>query len=300
MKKDFLSLDDISRSEIFEIFELIEQLKKKPFGNHLSQKVFALFFRRSFLTRVSFEIGIRQLNGIIVHLNKLGQNKGKVLGRYADVIIAETSSHKKLEKIAKNIDIPIINARSDLTHPCQILSDLFTIKEKFGSFKGLKLAYVGDGNNICNSLLLGCAKVGIDISVACPKGFEPNKNIVKMAKNYTKITKSKVIVGTETKTAVKNANIIYNNTFISMGDEKEKTKRLKVFVPKYQVTNKLLKLASSDAVYMHCLPAHRGEEVTSEVIDGPRSIIFDQAENRLHTQKALLVKMMIPKIKIVY
>jgi len=292
MRKDFLSFDDISRSEISEIFELTRQLKEKPFGNQLSHKVLALLFKKSFITRISFEIGIKQLNGIIFHLNGFGQSKGQILDRYADAIIIETPSHKKLEKIASRTDAHVINAKSDLAHPCQILSDLFTIKEKFGSFSGLKLVYVGDGNNICNSLLLGCAKVGMDISVACPKGFEPNKDIAKLAKDYAKVTRSKVVITTEPKAAVKDAKIIYNDTFISMDDEKEKAKKLKIFLPKYQVTNKLFKLAAPDAVYMHCLPAHRGEEVTPEVIDGPRSIVFDQAENRLHAQKALLVKMM--------
>ncbi len=228
------------------------------------------------------------------------EDTARVLDRYVDAVVARVFSHKTLETMSKYMNKNVINALSDLTHPCQILADLFTVKEKFGSFSGLKLAYVGDGNNVCNSLLLGCAKVGMDISVACPKGYEPDKGIVKLAKDYTKITKSKVVVGTEPKAAVKNAKIIYNDTFISMGDEKEKTKKLKVFIPKYQVTNKLFKLTAPDAVYMHCLPAHRGEEVTPEVIDGPRSIVFDQAENRLHTQKALLAKMMGPKFKIVY
>ena len=227
------------------------------------------------------------------------EDTAKVLDRYVDVVVARVFSHKTLEIMSKSMNKNVINALSDLTHPCQILADLFTIKEKFGDFSGLKLAYVGDGNNVCNSLLLGCAKVGMDISIACPKGYEPDKKIVKMARDYSKITKSKIVVGTEPKSAVKNANIIYNDTFISMGDEKEKTKRMKVFMPKYQVNKKLFKLAAPDAVYMHCLPAHRGEEVTPEVIDGPRSIVFDQAENRLHAQKALLAKMMSSK-QIVY
>jgi ornithine carbamoyltransferase len=193
--------------------------------------------------------------------------------------------------MSKCADANVINALSDLEHPCQILADLFTIREKFGHFDGVKLAYVGDGNNVCNSLLLGCAKVGMDISVATPKGYEPDKKIVNMAINYSKVTNSKIVVTKEPKEAVKGANVVYNDTFISMGNEKEKKKRLKAFLPKYQVNKKLLEHAKSDVLYMHCLPAHRGEEVTPDVIDGNRSIIFDQAENRMHVQKALILRM---------
>ena len=192
----------------------------------------------------------------------------------------------------------VINALSDLTHPCQILSDLFTIQERFGYLKGLKLAYVGDGNNVCNSLLLGCTKMGMDISVACPKGYEPNRKIIQLAKRYSKVSKSRIKIERDPKNAVKNADIIYNDTFVSMGEEKERKKRLKIFLPKYQVNSKLLKYAQPDVIYMHCLPAHRGEEVTDEVIDGPHSIVFDQAENRLHTQKALLSLMVGRRILI--
>ncbi len=303
MKKDFLSIDDIKREEIFGVLELAEKLKKKPINNVLRGKVFCLLFEKpSTRTKISFESGIQQMGGSTIYMDATTsqlsrgesiEDTARVLDRYVDAVVARVFSHKTLEVMSKCMDKHVINALSDLTHPCQIMSDLFTIKEKFGKFNRLKLAYVGDGNNVCNSLLLGCAKVGMDISVACPKGFEPNKNIIKMAKDYTKITKSKVVIETEPKSAVKDANIIYNDTFVSMGDEKAKAERLRIFIPKYQVTNKLFELAASDAVYMHCLPAHRGEEVLPEVIDGPRSIVFDQAENRLHTQKALLIKMMI-------
>ena len=303
MKKDFLTLDDITKQEMFEVFELAEKLKKNPIKSYLKGKVFCLFFEKpSTRTRVSFESGIKQLGGDTVYLDKTTsqmsrgetvEDTSRVLERYVDGIIARVYSHKTLEIMSRSTDIPIINALSDLSHPCQILSDLFTIKEKFKSLKGLKLAYVGDGNNVCNSLLLGCAKVGMDISVACPKGFEPDKLMLEIAGNYAKITKSKIVVGTEPRDLVKDSNVIYNDTFVSMGEEKETEKRLKIFLPKYQVNEKLLSLASSDVLYMHCLPAHRGQEVTSDVIDGPRSIVFDQAENRLHVQKALLAKMVM-------
>lgn len=309
MKKDLLTLDDLKREEILELLDLAEKLKKDPISNILKGKVFCLLFEKSSTrTRISFESGIQQMGGSSIYMDKSTsqlsrgesvEDTAKVLDRYVDAVVARVFSHKTLEIMAKSMNKNVINALSDLTHPCQILADLLTIKERFGSFSGLKLVYVGDGNNVCNSLLLGCAKVGMDISVACPKGYEPDKKIVKLAKDYSKITGSKVSVGTEPKSAVKDARIIYNDTFISMGDEKEKSKKLKVFIPKYQVTNKLFKLAAPDAVYMHCLPAHRGEEVLPEVIDGPKSIVFDQAENRLHAQKALLTKMMIPKLNIV-
>lgn len=301
MRKDFLTLDDIKREEIFEIFELAEKLKKTPYNNLLKNKNFILlFFKHSTRTRASFQIGIEQMGGKAYFVDgkktqlvrgETPEDMANTLERYTDGMIIRLFSHKTLERIASALDKPVINALSDLSHPCQILSDLFMIKEKFGGFKRLKLAYVGDGNNVCNSLLLGCSKIGMDISVACPKGFEPNKRILELARNYSRVTKSKVVVGTEPKTIVKDANIIYNDTFISMGDEKEKKKQLKIFLPKYQVNNKLLKYAMPDVVYMHCLPAHRGEEVTKDVIDGPHSIVFDQAENRLHVQKALIAKM---------
>jgi ornithine carbamoyltransferase len=302
MRKDFLTLDDIKREEIFKVFELTEKLKKRPINDTLKGKVFCLLFEKpSTRTRVSFESGIQQLSGNTIFMDKTTsqlsrgesiEDTARVLDRYVDAIIARVYSHTTLEIMAKHANAHVINALSDLAHPCQILSDLFTIKEKFGDFEGLKLAYVGDGNNVCNSLLLGCSKMGMDISVACPKGFEPDKNFVRLARNYSKVTKSKITIGTEPKNAVKDANIVYNDTFVSMGDEKERKKRLRIFLPKYQVNSELLKHAEPDVLYMHCLPAHRGEEVTPDVIDGPRSIVFDQAENRLHVQKGLLTLMM--------
>jgi ornithine carbamoyltransferase len=301
MKKDFLSIDDITRNEINEVMDLAEELKKNPVQNMLNGKIFCLLFEKpSTRTRVSFDSGIQQLGGGTLYLDattsqisrgETVEDTARVLDRYVNVIIARVFSHKTLEIMSKNADANVINALSDLEHPCQILADLFTIREKFGYFEGVKLAYVGDGNNVCNSLLLGCAKVGMDISVATPKGYEPDKKIVNMAINYSKVTNSKIVVTKEPKEAVKGANVVYNDTFISMGNEKEKKKRLKAFLPKYQVNKKLLEHAKSDVLYMHCLPAHRGEEVTSDVIDGNRSIIFDQAENRMHVQKALILRM---------
>ncbi len=308
MKKDLLTLDDLKKNEILKILELTKKLKKKPIGNQLKGKIFCLFFEKpSTRTRISFATGIQQLGGGIVYLDKTKsqlsrgetlQDTARVLDRYADAVIARVYLHKTLEIMSECMNAHVINALSDLTHPCQILSDLFTIQERFGYLKGLKLAYVGDGNNVCNSLLLGCTKMGMDISVACPKGYEPNRKIIQLAKRYSKVSKSRIKIERDPKNAVKNADIIYNDTFVSMGEEKERKKRLKIFLPKYQVNSKLLKYAQPDVIYMHCLPAHRGEEVTDEVIDGPHSIVFDQAENRLHTQKALLSLMVGRRILI--
>jgi len=302
MKKDFLTLDDIKRREILNILDLAKKLKKKSVGSQLYGKVFCLYFEKpSTRTRISFASGIQQLDGKIVFLDKnISQmSRGesiedtiKVLGRYVDTIIARVFSHETLEIISKNTDIHVINALSNLTHPCQILSDLFTIQERFGELKRLKLTYVGDGNNVCNSLLLGCSKVGMNISVACPEEFQPNTDIIHKTVDYTKITNSEVDITDDPVEAVKDANIVYSDTFVSMGDELEKKERLKTFLPKYQVTRKLMKFAADDVLFMHCLPAHRGEEVAYDVIDGPRSIVIDQAENRLHVQKALLIEIL--------
>jgi len=303
MKKYFLSIEDISKSEIFETFELAKQLRKNLHGSQFSHKIFALFFKHPLpWLELSFEAGIKQLDGKIIHFNPSTFDqlvKEKSLGdmirnlkKQVDVIIAGAFYHRNLHDMSKYSDVSIINAASDLENPCQALSDLFTIGERFNDFESLRLAYIGDGNSVCNSLLLGCTKIGMDIAVACPNGHGPDKNIVELARNYTKISKSRITIGIEPKEIVKDANIIYNDTFISMGDEKEKQKRLGIFIPKYQVNDRLLKSAASDVLYMHPLPAHREEEVTQDVIDGPRSIVFDQAENRLHVQKALLMKMM--------
>jgi ornithine carbamoyltransferase len=307
MKKYFLSIDDISKSEIFEIFELAKQLRKSPLGNQLNHKIFALFFERSLpWSRIQFESGIKQLSGSIINfdpptVDQLFKEKSfedmiKILKKHADLIIAGGFSQTTLQKMSKYSDLPIINAISDLENPCQVLSDLLTIKERFGDFESLKMAYIGDGNNVCNSLILACAKVGMDIIVACPKGYGPDEKIVELARNYTKLSKSAITIGIEPKEVVKDANIIYNDTFIFSGKEKEKQKQLNIFVPKYQVNDKLLKSAASNILYMHCLPVHRGEEVTTEVVEGLRSIIFDQFENKMHVQKALLLNMMEIKL----
>ncbi len=302
MKKDFLTLDDIKRSEILEIFELANKLKKRPFSKVLKNKSFVLmFFKPSTRTRLSFEIGIQQLGGNSIYVDsqttqvsrgETPEDTAKIIERYADCLISRVYSHSILQRMAASTDKPVINALSDLSHPCQILSDLFTIRETFKDLKGLKLAYIGDGNNVCNSLLLGCSKMGMDITVACPQGYEPNEDMVKIAKGYSQITKSKIEIVIDPEKAVKNANVVYTDAFYSMGQEEEKEKRMQVFLPKYQVNLELMKKAEPGAIFMHCLPAHRENEVTSELLDSNRSVVFDQAENRLHVQKALLIKVL--------
>ncbi len=302
VKKDFLSVDDLRREEILEIFELSSKLKKQPFNALFKNKIFCLYFEKpSTRTRMSFDVGIKQLGGETVYIDKVTsqlargetvEDTVKTLERYVNAgIIARVNSHDTLVTMAKITDLKVINALSYLEHPCQTLADLFTIKEKFHSFEGLKLAFVGDANNVCNSLLLGCSKVGMNMTVACPEKHEPDKNILQLAQNYAKITKAKIEVIRNPKKAVEGANVVYTDTFVSMGDEAEEEERLKTFLPDYQVNTKLMDMARKDTLFMHPLPAHRGQEVTSDVLDGYRSIVFDQAENRLHTQKALLIKM---------
>jgi ornithine carbamoyltransferase len=204
--------------------------------------------------------------------------------------MARLFKHDDLLELAENSEVPVINGLTDLLHPCQVLADLLTIREQKGKLRGLKLAYVGDGNNVCNSLLLGCSKTGVDISVATPKGYAPDTGILKQAKREAKASKVKVDVITDPREAVTDADVVYTDVWTSMGQEKERERRLRDFKG-YQVDSKLLEEAKPDTIFMHCLPAHRGEEVTAEVIDGPRSVVFNQAENRLHVQKAILVQL---------
>ena len=298
--RDFLTLQDYSASELWDILKLTEKIKREPteYRNSLSGKSILLLFQKaSTRTRVSFEVAINQLGGSPISLgwseSQLGRGEtiadtARVLNRYVQCIVARVHRHTDLEEMAKYADIPVVNALSDLYHPCQIVGDLFTIWEHFNSLEGLKLAYVGDANNVCNSLLIGCSKMGVNISVACPPQYKPKDEILKMALSNTEESGSSVEVFTDPVEAVKDADVIYTDVFVSMGFEEERSERLKVFLPKYQVSTELLKHASGSVVFMHCLPAHRGEEVTDEVMDGPNSIVWDQAENRLHTAKAIL------------
>jgi ornithine carbamoyltransferase len=299
------SLFYLTQEEIEQILTTSELLKSQLVRGEghplLKGKTLAMIFEKpSTRTRVSFEVGMWQLGGYALYLSasdlQLGRGEtiadtAQVLSRYVDGIMARVFAHQTILDLIKYSRVPVINGLSDLTHPCQGLADLFTIYEKKGRLSGLKLAYVGDGNNVANSLLYGCSKVGMDITLACPKGYEPNPEVVSKAKEEGKRSGCKVKVTKDPKEAVRGTDIIYADVWASMGKEKERGKRLKVFKP-YQVNAKLVKEAKEDYIFMHCLPAHRGEEVTDEVADSENSVIFDQAENRLHTQKALLALIM--------
>jgi len=300
--RDFLTLQDYSREEIWQILKTTHKFKHESptekMSHILANKNVAMIFQKpSTRTRISFEVAVQQLGGHALYLdwNQLQLGRGetiadtaRVLDRYVDGIVGRVFAQKHLEEMARHAKVPVINALSDLYHPCQVICDLYTIWEKRKTLEKLKLAYVGDGNNVCNSLLIGCTKVGINISVACPNEYKPHKKVVEQAQKNAKESGSKVEIMEDPIKAVEKADVIYTDVFVSMGLEAEREKRLRTFTPKYQVTENLFRYAAKDAVFMHCLPAHRGEEVAAEVIDGPRSIVWDQAENRLHTAKALL------------
>lgn len=297
--KDLLTLDELSDNEITKIIDfgikLKKELKKGSIQPLLKNKTLAMIFQKpSTRTRVSFETGMYQLGGHALNLSSdiLQLSRGesiedtaKTLSLYVDVIMARVYDQKMIETIAKNSSVPVINGLSNSFHPCQTLADLMTIKEKKKKLKGLQVAWIGDGNNVCNSLIYGCAKTGMNISIATPKGFEPDKTVIKKSKK--KIT---VITTTDPQTAVKNADVVITDTFISIHNHDKN--REKKFFPKFQVNPSLMKKAKKNAIFLHCLPAKRGKEVTSSVIDGSQSAVWNQAENRLHTQKALLVSLL--------
>jgi ornithine carbamoyltransferase len=297
--KDLLTLNELSKNELLGIIENAIKLKKdlkkgisKPI---LKNKTLAMIFQKpSTRTRVSFETGMFQMGGHALNLsaNDLQLKRGetiedtaKTLSRYVDAILARVYSHEEVEVLAKNATIPVINGLSDAFHPCQILADLMTIKEKKKKLSGLKIAWIGDGNNVCNSMIYGCAKVSIDINIATPKGYEPNPDILKESKKFINIE-----LLNNPELAVKNVDVVVTDTFVSI--HHQSTDRTKDFLPYFQVNSNLMKRANPDAIFLHCLPAKRGQEVTNEVIDGPQSVIWDEAENRLHTQKALLVSLL--------
>jgi len=301
-KKDFISITDFTKDEIGSIFKTAKSFKKDPFSKSstLQSKSIALVFQKpSNRTRVSFEVAMVDLGGHAIYLGpdelKLGvresvKDVAKVLSRYLDGIVARTFGHKDIIEMAKYSSIPVINGLSDLLHPCQGLSDLFTIQEKFGN-KKIKISFVGDGNNVLNSLLLGASILGRDISVATPKGHGPKEDIVKKAKSIAKKNGSILELTNDPQEAVKNADLIYTDVWVSMGQESQRKKKMKPF-KKFQINKKLVSYAKKDALIMHCLPAHRGEEITDEILDGKNSIVYDQAENRLHVQKTILLKLL--------
>ena len=300
MKRDLIDIQDLSPKEIERILDLTVELKEdeSKSNNQLKDKAIALVFQKpSNRTRVSFEVGIWQLGGKCFYLGpdeiNLGKREStadaaKTLSRYLDGIVARTFLHRDILDLAKYATVPVINGLSDVSHPCQALADIFTIKERFGRFKGIKVAYIGDGNNVCYSLLEACAKVGFKMSIATPKNYELNPHTIAVAKKMAKESDAKIEVGNSPTDAVKNAHVIYTDTWVSMWQEAEAKKRLKDFEG-FQVNSKLVAKADKDYIFMHCLPAHRGQEVTADVIDGKHSVVFDQAENRMHVQKAILI-----------
>jgi len=303
--KSLASLNDLTKEEIEQILKTSELLKLQLLRGQehllLKGKTLAMVFEKaSTRTRVSFEVGMWQLGGYALYLSagdlQLGRGEtiadtARVLSRYVDGIMARVFAHQTILDLVKYSGVPVINGLSDFTHPCQGLADLFTIYEKKGRLSGLRLAYVGDGNNVAHSLLYGCAKVGMDIALACPKGYEPSPEVVSQAKKEAKRNGSAVKVTNDPREAVRGADIVYTDVWASMGQEKERGERIRIFQA-YQVNGRLIRGAKEDYLFMHCLPAHRGEEVTDEVADSNNSVIFDQAENRLHTQKAMMALIM--------
>jgi len=303
--KHFISFNDISTEELEDLLTLSAKLKAQTKANiaHpiLKGKTLGMIFSKSSTrTRVSFEVGMFQLGGHALFLSsndiQLGRGESiedtvKVLSRYLDGIMIRTYDHHDVLDLAKHGSIPIINGLTDLMHPCQALADLMTIKEHLGPLKGLKLAYLGDGNNVANSLLHACAKAGMHISVASPSGYECDTGCVAEAVETAKKTGGSVFLTQNPDEAIKNADAVYTDTWVSMGQESEKAKKIPIFMP-YQVNSERMRLASPKAIFLHCLPAYRDYEVTSQVIDGSSSVVIDEAENRLHAQKAVLVSLL--------
>lgn len=304
-QKHLITLQDYTADEIYQIISLALKFKEKqetgiPHTLLQGKTLGMIFTKSSTRTRVSFEVGIQQLGGYGLFLSaddiQIGRGEtiedtARVLSRYIDGIMIRTFDQKDVEELAKYGSIPVINGLTDLFHPCQVLADLMTIYEVKGNLKGLNLAYIGDGNNVSHSLLIGCSKLGMNITVASPKEYEPKEEIIEWAINNGLSSGSQVNVMSIAEEAVVGADIIYTDVWTSMGQEDEHSQRIKLFNP-YQVNAKLFPLANSGAIFLHCLPAHRGEEVTSEIIDGPNSLVFDEAENRLHVQKAIMTLLM--------
>ena len=303
--RSLVSINDLTLEEIYQIFDLAKSLKEKLLTGEphklLEGKTLGMIFSKpSTRTRISFEVGIYQLGGTGLYFNqndlqlKKSENihdTAKVLSRYLNGIMIRTFEHQDVVDLAKHGSIPVINGLTDLLHPCQVLTDLFTVLEKKGTLKGLKMAYIGDGNNMAHSLLYGCSKVGLDLSIASPSGYTPQKEIVNNAQANAKYMGSKIEILDDPVRAVKDADIIYTDIWASMGQETEAQERKKKF-QKYQVNPQLVKNAKDDYLFMHCLPAHRGDEVVDEIADSSNSVIFDEAENRLHVQKAIMALLM--------
>ena len=303
MKKDFLSVYDLTRRDFDRIFShaanLKAMLKDGIIYRPLAGKTLGMIFDKSSTrTRLSFEAGMYQLGGLAIYLNsrdtQLGRGEtiadtARIVSRYLDAVMIRTFAQESVEEFARHADIPIINGLTDLMHPCQIVSDLFTIVERKGTYEGLKIAYVGDGNNMANSWIDAAAKLPFKLTLACPKGYDPDARILERGR---KKAPKGVSLFRDPVQAVKNADVVYTDVWASMGQESEQAARAKVFEG-YQVNRKLMQHAKPDAIVMHCLPAHRGEEISAEILDGPRSVVWDEAENRLHVQKAILEILML-------
>ncbi|MBQ6446392.1 ornithine carbamoyltransferase [Cytobacillus oceanisediminis] len=303
--KDLLTLADYSKETILELINKAKTMKeahlKGDIITPLKGKTLGMIFEKSSTrTRVSFEAGMLQLGGHALYLNsrdlQIGRGEtisdtAKVLSQYVDAIMIRTFSHNIVEELAEHATIPIINGLTDLYHPCQALADLLTLLEVKGTLQGLKLAYIGDGNNVAHSLLIACSKVGIDISIATPKNYEVDAKVAELASAFAKASGSKIILTNNPVEAVQQADAIYSDVWTSMGQEEENEQRLKDFQG-FQINTELVKHAKADYIFLHCLPAHREEEVTTEIIDGGHSYVFQQAGNRLHAQKALLVEIL--------
>ena len=296
--KDLLTLEELTSKELLGIIDfaikLKTELKKGRTKPILKDKTLAMIFQKpSTRTRVSFETGMFQLGGHALNLSsselqlsrgETAEDTARTLSRYVDIVMARVYEHQMIETLAKNSTVPVINGLSNSFHPCQTLADLMTIKEK-KKLKGIKIAWIGDGNNVCNSLIHGCSTLGIDVSIATPRGYEPDNNVIKKSKNKISL---EIIQNPDE--AVRNADVVMTDTFTSIHNiDKSREKK---FLPKYQVNPSLMKKAKTNAIFMHCLPAKREKEVTSSVIDGPQSVVWDQAENRLHTQKSLMASLL--------
>jgi len=303
MKRDYVNEKEWKPAEIEAILDLAERVKKRPdeYRGSLKGKTLAMIFEKSSTrTRVSFEAGMFQLGGLGMFLSsrdlQLGRGEpisdtARVLSRYADGIMARTFAHATVEDLARFASVPVINGLSDLLHPCQALADFQTVRERFGTAKGFPLSYVGDGNNVAHSLLITGAKLGARVTVVTPPGFEPRAEVLAWAREAAQETGGSVVVTHSLEEGLAGARAVYTDVWASMGQEAEAAERVKKF-EKYRVTASVFGLAERDAIFLHCLPAHRGEEVDASVIDSPASAVFDQAENRLHAQKALLVRLL--------
>jgi len=295
-KRNFLSSSDLNSSQILALFELAKQLKTSNRRIDLGNRVLGLIFKKaSTRTRVSFQVAMARLGGQTVDLNpqitQLGRGEpikdtARVLSRYCDALAIRTFSQQEIEEYAEWSTIPVINALTDLEHPCQALADYLTIQEKFGSLKGINLSYIGDGNNVAHSLMICGSMLGVNVKICSPKGFEPDTQIVEKAKSLSEFG-SKISIFNDPSNAVKESQVIYTDVWASMGQENEQSNRKEIF-ENYKVDQKLIGLTDQEVMILHCLPAHRGEEITEEALESPSSYVFDQAENRLHVQQALL------------